>query len=400
MSRCFPFPPPGYEKKITTVEADPLIKEKQKKEKKHKKEKKDKEKREGKEKKDKETSKDKHKDRKEKNDKPKDRKDKDRDREKRRAAEEEKAVVPLPDTGDDKFVQDLARRINSEEEARESQSAKRSEDEVLRVPSCTVQKEAEVMFKPVERKDKNELQEKNHREETVRKSDKQLHNEEMKKSEPKTTRDTSSKEINKTGQEKPKYVEGGPRLKEREGILGKRKDHEAANGLLYENGSNPKIPNKVHRPGASPLSSVENGRKLGAYQTPPKSVSELQGTVCNSEVKKHKINGFIESQESKSRPPVSSVKVKENGVASAKKRPHSDLKYLDQILNVPKREELLEVDDDEKEWLFGQSGVKLSKKQRADSSSSVSLDEALQVWNKALRLESADIIALPYVVPF
>lgn len=26
MSRCFPFPPPGYEKKIRADEADPLIK--------------------------------------------------------------------------------------------------------------------------------------------------------------------------------------------------------------------------------------------------------------------------------------------------------------------------------------------------------------------------------------
>jgi hypothetical protein len=26
MSRCFPFPPPGYEKKIRTDEADPLVK--------------------------------------------------------------------------------------------------------------------------------------------------------------------------------------------------------------------------------------------------------------------------------------------------------------------------------------------------------------------------------------
>uniref|UniRef100_A0A1J3CRR5 DNA ligase 1 n=1 Tax=Noccaea caerulescens TaxID=107243 RepID=A0A1J3CRR5_NOCCA len=419
MSRCFPFPPPGYEKKIRIDEADSLIKEKHK-EKKHKK---DKEKKEGKEKKDKESSKDRHKERKEKKDKHKDRKDKDRDKEKRRAAEEEKAVVALPNTGDNKFVQDLVRRINFEEEATESQSARRSEDEVVRVPSCTVQKGAEVMFKPVERKDKNELQEKNHRWESVTKSDKQLHNEEIKKSEPKTIRDRSSKEktevINKTGQEKPKFVEGGPRLKEREhdtvhsrnvrvhepsrasvknltteGIIGKRKDLQT-NGLLYENGSKP---NKVQRPVASPISSVENGRKLGACQTPPKPVSEMQGTVCNREVKEHKINGFVDSQESKSRPPVSSVKVRENGEASAKKRPHSDLKYLDQILTVPKREELHEVDDDEKEWLFGQSGVKLLKKQRADSSTS--LDETLQVWNKALRIESADIVALPYVVPF
>uniref|UniRef100_A0A1J3F4I4 DNA ligase 1 n=1 Tax=Noccaea caerulescens TaxID=107243 RepID=A0A1J3F4I4_NOCCA len=453
MSRCFPFPPPGYEKKIRTDEADSLIKEKQKKEKKHKKEKKDKEKKEGKEKKDKETSKDKHKERKEK----KDKKDKDRNKEKSRTSADKIVAGVLPSTAssrdrenivpESKFIEDLTRRIRDEEKATESQSsgkigrpndekrintarnysvAKRSEDEVVRVPSCTAQKGAEVMCKPVERNDhakENEFQEKNHRRDNVTKSDKQLRNEEIKKCEPKTIRDRCSKEktevINKTGQEKPKFVEGGPRLEEgehdtvdtrnfrvhdlsrasvknrsSEGILGKRMDLET-NGLLYENGSEP---NKVQRPVASPISSVENGRKLGACQTPPKPVSEMQGTVCNREVKEHKINGFVDSQESKSRPPVSSVKVRENGEASAKKRPHSDLKYLDQILTVPKREELHEVDDDEKEWLFGQSGVRLLKKQRADSSTS--LDETLQVWNKAFRIESADIVALPYVVPF
>lgn len=161
-----------------------------------------------------------------------------------------------------------------------------------------------------------------------------------------------------------------------------------------ENGSRP---NKIQRPVAPPISSVENGRKLGACQTPPKPVSELQGIVCNPEVKERRINGFIDSQEPKSHPPVPSVKGKENGEASAKKRPHSDLKYLDQILNVPKREELHEVDDDEQEWLFGQSGMKLLKKQRIDSTTS---SDETQVWNQALRIESADIVALPYVVPF
>lgn len=143
---------------------------------------------------------------------------------------------------------------------------------------------------------------------------------------------------------------------------------------------------------------MENGRKLGASQTYSKPVSELQGTVCNPEVKEHRINGFIYSQEPKSHPPVSTVKVKEISETSAKKRPHSDLKYLDQILNVPKREELHEVDDDQQEWLFGQSGLKLLKKQGADSATS--LVETPQVWNQALRIESADIVALPYVVPF
>lgn len=294
------------------------------KEKKHKKDKKDKEKKEGKEKKDKETSKDKHKERKEKKEKHKDRKDKDRDKEKSRTSEDKKAAGVLPRNGDteklvtttfqnngngeSKFIQDLARRIRHEEEATESQSprkinlpcgvaennlscpvpqtnhtkvdekrinthrnfamAKRPENAVLRVSSCTDQKGAEVMVKPVEKRDqanKKELQEKNHRRESVTKSDKPWDNGGIKKSEPKNITDRSSKEkkdektevINKTGQEKPKFVEGGPRLKEREhesvntknfrvpelsrasvknltteGILGKRKNLET-NGLLY-----------------------------------------------------------------------------------------------------------------------------------------------------------------------
>ncbi|KAI3743129.1 hypothetical protein L1987_60832 [Smallanthus sonchifolius] len=70
MSRCFPFPPPGYEKKHTTDDPDLLKKEKRK-EKKHKKDKKDKEKKDGKEKREKSRSEGKHKD---KNDKHRDKK--------------------------------------------------------------------------------------------------------------------------------------------------------------------------------------------------------------------------------------------------------------------------------------------------------------------------------------
>ncbi|CAH2054664.1 unnamed protein product [Thlaspi arvense] len=473
MSRCFPFPPPGYEKKIRNDDADSLTKEKQKKEKKHKRDKKDKEKKEGKEKKDKETSKDKQKERKEKKEKHKDRKDKDRDKEKSRTSEDKRNVgvgdreklvtntLQSNGNGESKFIQDLARRIR-DEEATESRSPrkidlpcgvaenniscsfpqtnhtrvnekridthrdfameKKPENAVRRLSSCTDQKGAEdKVKKPVEKQD----QSKNHGRESVTKSDKPLDSEGLKKSEPKFTTHRSSQEkkedktevIHRTSQEKLNCVEGGHRLKERdaetrnlkvqdlskpsvknltaEGIIGKRKDLEP-NGLLYENGSRPK---KIQKPVASPISSVENGRNLGSCQTPPKPVSELQGTLRNPEVKEHKINGFIDSQEAKSRPTISSVKVKENGETSAKKRPHSDLKYLDQILNVPNREELHEIDDDEQEWLFGQSGVKLLKKQRTDSTPT-SVDDTLQVWNQALRIESADTIALPYVVPF
>ncbi|XVE81261.1 hypothetical protein DITRI_Ditri15bG0049300 [Diplodiscus trichospermus] len=83
MSRCFPFPPPGYQKKARTDDVDLLKKEKQK-EKKHKKEKKDKEKGENKDKKEKDRSDGKRKDKKDKKEKHKDKK-KEKDKEKDRS---------------------------------------------------------------------------------------------------------------------------------------------------------------------------------------------------------------------------------------------------------------------------------------------------------------------------
>lgn len=259
------------------------LQEKQKKEKKHKK---DKEK-----KKDRETSKDKHKEGKERKEKHKDKKDKDRDKEKSSTSEDKKASSVLPNTkdseqlvtdngnGESKFIQDLARRIR-DEEATDSQSvgkisfpngvtenkpmsqnnhrkvdekrsytmAKRSENAVLRVPSSTDPKGSDVMVKPSEKKD----HEKNHRRESVTKSDLPSDSERIKKNEPKyTTHRSSQEEKKQIGHDKPKYVEGGPRLKERDldfrvhdlskasvknltagGVPGKRKDHET-NGFLY-----------------------------------------------------------------------------------------------------------------------------------------------------------------------
>ncbi|XP_010442286.1 PREDICTED: myb-like protein X [Camelina sativa] len=484
MSRCFPFPPPGYEKKIRTDEAEPLVKDKYK-EKKHKK---DKEKKEGKEKKSKDRSKDKQKERKEKKDKHKDRKDKEKDKEKSKPLEEKKAEV-LTNTGhreklvtnavqnningESKYVQDLARRIRYDEEATGSQSAQKidypnpknlgitgrafengpveeithrvDEDKRINTPKNFAaakssknatsrvylgadQKRTEVMSKPMENRDKarqTESAEKSHRKQSVTKGDKPRDQEGEKKNEAKDKdrikekKEENIESINKTRQEKPKLI-GGPRLEEREkdyldirnskppdlsrasfknviteGNLGKRKDHET-NGFLYENGT---TPHKLQRHSTS-SPSVENGRTLGAPRTPPMPASKVQETTCKPQVKEVRINGFAVSGEKQKVCPPSplaatmKVKVKENGEASIKP-PHPDLKYLNQILNVPTRELLLEVDDDQ-EWLLGQSGVKL-KKARTDTPDS---GESLQVWNQAFRVESADIVALPYVIPF
>lgn len=101
MSRCFPFPPPGYERKTITDDPDLLKKEKHR-EKKHKKEKRDKEKKEGKEKREKERSDEKHREKKDKKDKHKDKKkdkEKHRDKDKHKTDSfpaDEKRLVRVP----------------------------------------------------------------------------------------------------------------------------------------------------------------------------------------------------------------------------------------------------------------------------------------------------------------
>ncbi|KAL3321573.1 hypothetical protein AABB24_039271 [Solanum stoloniferum] len=125
MSRCFPFPPPGYDKKPRPEDRD-LLKEEKRKEKKHKKEK-DKDKKEGKEKRDKDRSDGKHREKKDKKDKHRDKKekhkdkkkDKDKDKERSDISEEAKVAVPpgassgqkLP-SGDEHFKNES---INSQE---------------------------------------------------------------------------------------------------------------------------------------------------------------------------------------------------------------------------------------------------------------------------------------------
>ncbi|KAM7264744.1 hypothetical protein ACFE04_002427 [Oxalis oulophora] len=86
----------------------------------------------------------------------------------------------------------------------------------------------------------------------------------------------------------------------------------------------------------------------------------------------------------------SSAKVNENGKAR-EKPPHPDMKYLSEILTLPKVD-MLDLDEDE-EWLFGDN----SKKSKVDS---LGNGETQQVWNEALRIDSADVVALPYVIPF
>lgn len=107
-----------------------------------------------------------------------------------------------------------------------------------------------------------------------------------------------------------------------------------------------------------------------------------------------KINGVEDGKKTnESSPRPSSKKVKKNGGISAKP-PHPDSKYLSQILSIPSVEW---PDMDNQEWLFSSSGNQQSDKPTPGSSQ---VAEPKHVWSKALRIESADITALPYVIPY
>ena len=175
---------------------------------------------------------------------------------------------------------------------------------------------------------------------------------------------------------------------------------------------------------------MENGRKLEPCQTDIPSTSGRQGAASNGivDIKEHRLNGLVEPQ----RPNAGSIsassttlQVNENGEASAKapllrlqrpdayptrpssttlqvndngeafsKPPHPDSKYLIQILSIPKVEDLS--DNDDQEWLFS-SNCLLSKESKAGSPQA---EGTQHVWAKALQIESADVYALPYVIPY
>ncbi|XWS13358.1 hypothetical protein CRYUN_Cryun36dG0030800 [Craigia yunnanensis] len=173
----------------------------------------------------------------------------------------------------------------------------------------------------------------------------------------------------------------------------KRKDLEK-NGFLHVNDIKP---NQLPRTSSShPLTN--NGRTLQSCQAPIPFTSDSQGTGTSLKVdnKERKVNGIIEAQ-------LLSVSPTKHLSTSAQasqvdevsmKPPHPDSKYLSQVLSVPKMEEWSDIDD--QSWLF-HSNESQSKKPKVGFSE---IDEAPQVWAEALQIESADVCALPYVIPY
>ncbi|PQQ05559.1 myb-like protein X [Prunus yedoensis var. nudiflora] len=179
-----------------------------------------------------------------------------------------------------------------------------------------------------------------------------------------------------------------------DGNLKKRKDLQT-NGVLHANDIRP---SKLPRPSSSSHPLTVNGRTVEPCQTSTLYVSDRLGSANNVKVdnKDRKINGIIEAPSlSVSPAKLTSTAAQAVPVAEASVRPpHPDSRYLSQVYLVPKVDEVPDYDDED--WLFGCSGNQ-SKKPKVESSG---VEETPEVWSEALWIESADVHALPYVIPY
>lgn len=178
--------------------------------------------------------------------------------------------------------------------------------------------------------------------------------------------------------------------------LKKRKDLEA-NGFLHENEA--KL-HKLPRPTSTSHHLTENGRVLDPSQTPSKF--SLDGwdspDALKAESKENKVNGILDTKPDcfSTIHPLPGKSLEDLLAEAAARSPHPDSKYLDELMAVPKLEELSELERDE-DWLFASHRQK--QKEEEGGSSTVE-EETPRIWDKAVYLESADIVSLPYVVPF
>ncbi|CAL4920101.1 unnamed protein product [Urochloa decumbens] len=170
----------------------------------------------------------------------------------------------------------------------------------------------------------------------------------------------------------------------------KRKNHEM-NGYLQN--THDMRPTKLPRP-ALPNNRVENG--TASHVAAP--LSSVKPEAINTEKaerlhkKEEKFNG---NQQAKQQPSVDPVIAYENG-APSRKSPHPDCKYLSQIYSIPEAPQMTEWPEHAGEdWLFDQGSTQSRK-----SNSEPEADGAPIVWAQALKIDPADVIALPYVIPY
>ncbi|XP_039060798.1 uncharacterized protein LOC120204856 [Hibiscus syriacus] len=175
--------------------------------------------------------------------------------------------------------------------------------------------------------------------------------------------------------------------------LRKWKDMEK-NGFLHVDDFKPhKLP-KI----SSSQSLMGIGKTLEYCQAPIPLTLDSKGprTSLRVENKECKFNDIFEAQLSSVTPTKhlsSSARASQIDEVSIKP-PHPDSKYLNQVLSVLEMEEWSDVDH--QSWLFHSIELQ-SKKPKVGFSE---IDESPQVWAEALQIESNDIYALPYVIPY
>ncbi|KAL3531075.1 hypothetical protein ACH5RR_010397 [Cinchona calisaya] len=155
---------------------------------------------------------------------------------------------------------------------------------------------------------------------------------------------------------------------------------------------------------------VENGRKLESSQSnltaaerqeavfKPKfsdrdsRINDSQGPELDERASR--INGVVElkSPSASLRSPTAPGQLQEI-VETCVKPPHPDTKFLSEILSVPKVEWS---DVDGQSWLFSSEDHTAKKPKKV----STMIEESKQVWSQVLQIESADVTALPYVIPY
>ncbi|KAG6503803.1 uncharacterized protein LOC121984742 isoform X1 [Zingiber officinale] len=134
---------------------------------------------------------------------------------------------------------------------------------------------------------------------------------------------------------------------------------------------------------------IENSSQSACSSMKPETINNIKSgklPVCNKE---QSVNGSKVTDRSSFDLKIPTLDDDtENQVSS--RPPHPDSKYLDLIYSVPKVEYLPQEED--LSWLFNTSCDCSKPKPKAE--------EIPEVWDKPIRIESADVIVMPYVIPY
>ncbi|QCD83330.1 myb-like protein X [Vigna unguiculata] len=246
------------------------------------------------------------------------------------------------------------------------------------------------------RKDK-EKEKKGHGKNKDRDKEKKKEEKAKESSELKTTEQNKLKESNKIALKDSNCFSQLSRNSHEDPVGGenlkKRKDIES-NGVPRVNDS---LPNKFPKLSSS-QPFTENGRPLEPrhISVPNASDRPQVATGVKVENKEGMKNEIFETQSfsaSSNKTRTDIVPVDFVTEASAKPS-HPDSKYLGQVYSVPKVDQWSDFGD--QEWLFD-SNILPERKSVVQSSE---VGDTPQVWAEALRIESADVFALPYVIPY